>query len=195
MGRVEVKVVLASGEVKHYEFGSVDLAIVTLGKMVGAPSAKRGDPAPAAAGDTTSAAASSAVPPAPVAPATPTRQRKPRADKGQPRGPYKAGATEAKAEGAGAQGGNPDGAPVGSPAAPQVAAATAPAGGPAAPAAAVPSDAELQAAVERFFAARGIDDSMALFSRFGVKRGRDLLPEQRAEYIAKVDRVIAGEAI
>jgi hypothetical protein len=66
------------------EFKSVDEAIVALGKLVGAQTAKR--IAPAATGDTTPTAASIAVPPVSAAPAT---SRKPRADKGAKRGAYK----------------------------------------------------------------------------------------------------------
>jgi hypothetical protein len=65
------------------EFKSVDEAIVALGKLVGAQTAKR--IAPAATGDTTPTAASIAVPPVSAAPAT---SRKPRADKGAKRGAY-----------------------------------------------------------------------------------------------------------
>ena len=56
-------------------------------------------------------------------------------------------------------------------------------------------DAAIQAAVEKLFNAKGYDDTALVLSRFGVNRGKDLLPVQRAEFLAKVDKVIAGEAI
>lgn len=155
-----------------FEFANAEEAIVALGKIIGAPT-------------------TAAVPPAPPAekPA-----RKPRADKGQPRDPYGPRNPEAGASAGAPVGAQPQGALAQAPAAAPAAAAPQ-ATPPAAPAAAAPTNNEVQAAVEKLFNAKGFEDCAAVLSRFGVKRGKDLLPEQRAEFIAKVDRVIAGEAI
>jgi hypothetical protein len=63
------------------------------------------------------------------------------------------------------------------------------------PAAAVPSLEEVQVAVEALFNAKGYDNCCALLSRFGVTRGKDLLPAARADFITRSKGVIAGEAI
>lgn len=152
----------------------------------------------------------STVPPAAPAP----RTRKPRADKGQTREPYGPRNTEANGAGTGATASSANAAGVpagsgvagaaasdpvavgGSPAV-QTAAAPAPAAPQATPPApvAAPTDNEVQAAVEKLFNAKGFDNCLALLSRFGVKRGKDLPLDQRANFIRRVDGVIAGEAI
>lgn len=207
MARTEVKLVLETGEVRFYEFASVDLAIVGLGKLakvkVEAPAVDpRQLPLPLAA-----------KPPVEQTVVAPQRQRKPRSDAGKPRGPYnKGGASEtgltqaeqekairdaaankaddearaklqAERDAAAKNTQQPD------------AGATSTAGGdgPAAPAAAV-SDADLQAKIDKLFAAKGLPTCMDVFARFGVKKGRDIPANLRAEFMAKADRVIAGEA-
>jgi hypothetical protein len=217
MARTEVKVVLESGEVKFFEYASVDLAIVALGKLVKIPAPKV-DPrqgqlplgaAPETAGarqpDRGTASGGSTLTPAPDA--APARQRKPRADKGVPRGPYNKGGEqpatpEPKAGGEQNAATNGDSATGSAALAPaplsqQPDAGTASTGGgagPAAPAAAV-SDAQVQAACDKLFAAtKSLPVCMAVFSRFGAKRGRDIPADLRGEFLAKVERVIAGEA-
>jgi hypothetical protein len=64
-----------------------------------------------------------------------------------------------------------------------------------APAAAVPKPEAVQAAVAKLFAAKDLLFVEQLLSRFGVAKWRDLLPEQRAEFIARVDAVLAGAAV
>lgn len=164
-----------------FEFANAEEAIVALGKIIGAPT-------------------TAAVPPAAPQQLAEKPARKPRADKGQPRDPYGPRNPEANAAGAGAPvGAQPQGAPAQS--TPAQAPTAAPAAAapqatpPAAPAAAAPTDNEVQAAVEKLFNAKGFDDCLALLSRFGVKRGKDLPGDQRANFIRRVDGVIAGEAI
>ena len=205
MARTEVKVVLESGEVKFYEYASVDLAIVALGKLakvkVEAPTADpRQIPLPLVA-----------QPPADK----PARQRKPRSDAGVPRGPYNKGtasetglsqaeqekaihdAAVNKADDAARNKMQAERDAASAPISQQPDAGTASTGGgagPAAPAAAV-SDAQVQAACDKLFAAtKSLPICMEVFSRFGVKRGRDIPADLRGEFLAKVERVIAGEA-
>lgn len=149
--------------------------------------------------------------------------RKPRSDAGQQRGPQQNPASakqEANPAGAGAQQGAQAAsaaAPVA--AAPAGAASTnanagaaagatveaQPQGGAAqsaaaqastaaaAPAAAAKTAEDVQAAVEKLFNAKGFDDCAAVLSRFGVKRGKDLTAEQRAEFIRRAEDIIAGK--
>lgn len=151
-----------------------------------------------------------------VQPAVEKKERQPRADRGQPRGPNARTAGEPNAAGASApvasapetgsnapsvvtapgkaaeQAANPTATVT---PAPTVAAPQAPAAVTTAPAATVVDDATIQAGVEKLFNAKGFDDTARVLSRFGVQRGKDLLPVQRAEFLAKVDAVIAGGAI
>lgn len=170
------------------EFENAEAAIVALGKLTG------------------------------IATAAPKAERKGRSDKGQARGPR--GGAEPKAEGgaAGAPAGNPTGsAPVAPPAAapseasrqstapqgdpkvetqPQAVAPAAPGGAPSAPAASVPSEQDAQAALEKLFNAAppigGIESARDVMARFGVKRLRDLPANQRGEFIALAEKVLAG---
>jgi hypothetical protein len=162
------------------------------------------------------------------------KTRKPRADKGQARGPYNKDAAGASASAlipsnpgsdAGpavtdpSNGGTPptststpavapvvaatSGEATIAPAAPAVslfepaapAKASTPAPEKTAPAAAVPKPEAVQAAVAKLFAAKDLLFVEQLLSRFGVAKWRDLLPEQRAEFIARVDAVLAGAAV
>lgn len=189
------------------EFDKPEDAILALGKLIGVPAASL-KPA-VAAGE------KGAESPAPAAVA-PTRPRKPRADAGQPRGPYKD--KEQNVAGTGASGAPAPGTDPGNggqqaptltstttpvPAAPQTAAPVEPkpsdksAHAPESPAAgaAVPSPEDVQKAVERLFTAKDFDVCEQLLSRFGVKRGRDLRPDHRADFIKRADGVIAGEAV
>src|SRR5574341_909059 len=162
-------------------FNSVDEAIVALGKIVGTAATVRGE--------------------------TPEkRERKGRSDAGKPRGPYNkdtttGGPSPASVEQPVAAGTSPvaSASPT-KPAAPEQAAkpavapaATAPSGTvAAAPAAAVPTPEQVQTALEKLFNAKGFEDCALLLSRYGAKRGKDLKPEQRAEFIAHAEGVVAG---
>ncbi len=70
---------------------------------------------------------------------------------------------------------------------PQAAAAPAPAPEPAAPAAppvlAIPSEKEVQDALVAVNDKKGIDAAIACLTKFGVKRGRELREDQRAEFV------------
>lgn len=199
------------------EFASEEEAIVALGKLVGlkarapknaaAPQAATGsDPVPATSGDTTSTAASTAVPPQPAAAAATAapRPRKPRSDAGQPRGPNArtTGEPVASEPGVGGQASAAPSQPA-APAAPTPSAApeqtvqVSPASPAPTSAAAVPvSDEAVQEAVAKMFAAKDYDATFALLSRFGVKRGKDLPQDQRANFISRVNGVVdRGEAI
>lgn len=176
-----------------FEFENAEAAIVALGKIAGVT--------PAAAPQ----------------PAAEKKERKPRADAGQPRGPYKKG-EQAPEPNAGASAGGGTGpvaagnsAPVTTDpskaaeqaanststttAAPGAAAQLAAASTTASAPVAAPKPEDVQGTLEKLFAAKGFDVCEQVLSRFGVKRAKDLLPEQRAEFIAKADRVIAGEAV
>jgi len=63
----------------------------------------------------------------------------------------------------------------------------------AVPAKAQPTLPELQAAIERLFAAKGSGVTIATLQRFGVKRGRDVVEDQRAAFVEYIDNVIAGK--
>lgn len=176
------------------------------------------EPIVGASASTSASAASATTPPVastagPEAPATSTtNKRKPRADAGKPRGPR--GATNA-ATGA-ESGGSPealagqattlkDETPV---AAPQTAAPTAPAEADnAQPSGVAPSDAaaptekppsapeasekDAQDAIQKVFTQQG-GPQLALdtLAAFGVKRCRDLKPEQRGDFVAKCTKLL-----
>jgi hypothetical protein len=134
-------------------------------------------------------------------------ERGPRADKGKKRGPYKGRETNVAGETLG-KAAQPDslvgaGTPFDSvsrpdaeaspPAAPETAAQPASeqtgAGTPESTSAmsgavaAVPTEADIQKALEKVFAAKQASGAMALLDKFGVKRGRDLPVEHRAQFI------------
>ena len=124
-----------------------------------------------------------------------TKPRKPRADAGQKRGPYK------NVEAQPAPAVSVDARPA---AAPQVVASTPETAAPAAQeevtdkgstsglAAAAPTEAEVQAAIDKVFSAKGLKAAMAALDSFGVKRGRDLKPEDRAAFIQKAEEIANG---
>ena len=170
-------------------FNSYDEAIVALGKLVGAKVA-----APVVKAETAA--------PAEDKPAA--RTRKPRADAGQPRGPYKA-----RNEPAAPQQGEPtsaaapvvptDPAPAAEAAAPQT---EAPAEPPAPatqaanpPAASAPSEKDAQAALEKLFNEKAkaggngaaIQAAKDLLARYGVQKVRDLPAERRVEFIKECE--------
>lgn len=168
------------------EFKSVDEAIVALGKLVGIKTS-------AAPQEKVNAAQSSVVPAAAVE----SGKRKPRADKGQKREPYKPREQEAAApekdgtvqsdRGTGKTGSALTLTPAAG--APDVASP------PAALGAKTPHEIDVQAAVEKLYGEKGYDTTLAALSRYGVKRGKDLLPEHRANFIADVARILAGGAV
>lgn len=165
------------------EFKSADEAIVALGKLVGIKTSA----APAGEVGAVDAVDARKKPEQPGA-AEP-RQRKPRADKGQKRDPYGPRQQEAKGTEAGAPtvaSATPDVGTGATGSAPVTSAASAPA--------AVVKIEDVQAALGEMYEKKGHDISLAVLSRFGVQRGKDLLPEQWAEFIAKAKRVVAGEA-
>lgn len=202
MAQVEVKVVLADGEAKRYEFASVDLAIVALGKMVKAP------------GQKAVVAPLAGTTPAPGAPAAPTPvekpPRKPRADRGQPREPYgpRADSTRAltpeelkaiedarvnkaddearqKMQDARVAATEAKPATVAQPAGSSGATAAS----PVAVAGAAPEAA--QKAMEALFNSKGVEVAKMVLSRFGAARVRDLLPEQHQDFAAKATAITA----
>lgn len=196
MARVEVKAVLENGEVKHYEYASVDLAIVALGKLakvktddkqLSLPLAPRTEPTPAQIAATLRSPQD--------------KPRRPRADKGVPRGPYSkpidtTTGGPAASEPVAKAGDSAPVAPAAAPATPTLSQQpdagkpSADGGGPAAPAAApVPSQEDVQKALEKLFEARGMNVSRAALSRLGVNRAQDLLPASRAQFIADAERL------
>lgn len=172
-------------------FDSVDEALVALAAFsqvkVKTPAVLKETPAPAAA-------AAETKPP-----------RKPRADRGQPRGPYKKD-DDSKAPETAAVNGAPEAptaAPVAEepkePAAPQAVEYAAPES--AAPADASPAAAaapveykpeELQKKLEAVFA-KGAQLAIDVLARFGVTRLANLDKQRHTEFVALCDKVIAGE--
>ena len=158
-----------------FEFLTVDAAIVALGKLSSA--------APRATEVVTPGPAAKAVVLTPLAGAEP-KQRKGRSDKGQPRKNVAAPTAEDNAHKANSEGKPADAA------APDVAAQVAVAVTPATPssavntpAAATPTIEQAQDALSAVFAAHGLPRAQEVMSRFGVTRLRDMLPEQRADFI------------
>lgn len=148
--------------------------------------------------------------------ASTTNKRKPRADAGKKRGSYKnveapvEQATPAGAVKPAGDGRTVEGQQTPPPAAstPQTAAPTAPAeadnarpsgvvpSGAAAPAeaTATATEKDAQDAIQKVFTQQG-GPQLALdtLASFGVKRCRDLKPEQRGEFVAKCNEILAGK--
>ena len=142
--------------------------------------------------------------------------RKPRADRGQPRGPYNKKDDDSNTTGAGAPAADSGEAPSGQPAAPVAAEPKEPAAPPAsepgvtqapqspaqpssseaAPvAAAAPTEykpEELQKKLEAVFA-KGAQLAIDVLARFGVTRLANLDKQRHTEFVALCDKVIAGE--
>ncbi|MFO0254500.1 MAG: hypothetical protein ACK52V_10340 [Betaproteobacteria bacterium] len=175
-----------------FHFNTIEEAIATLGSLIqkAAPVANLDSPAE------------------PVVVAVPVvKQRKPRADAGKPRGPYKnvEALADADPKGHGStqtpSGSTPEPAGTGpvthaaetvtapGNAEQQAATQTATPESPGKPAAPTPTDTEIQDALTRLFDAKGASVAIQLLGEFGVKRGRDLAPEQRAEFIRKADEL------
>ena len=156
------------------EFDNVDLAIVALAKLSKADGTTIVDGKP----------------------------RKGRADKGKPRGPHQTpGAPEApepKAAAPAEQERTDNAATLPPKAAPAEAHKAIPSGEvPPVAAASSASEADAQAVLEKLFAAQktpeeGINVSRDVLSRFGVRRLRDLKADQRGEFVAAVNAVLAG---
>lgn len=140
-------------------------------------------------------------------------ERKPRADKGQPREPYKPRQQEASGVGAGSSAqittdtsnagatkpaaststGAPDASPPNvAPAAPVAQAQEAKRAESTPPAAATITNDTVQAALEKLFNKLDYVGSIAVLQRFGVRRGPDLAQGQRAEFLRRVEDICAG---
>lgn len=149
------------------EFHTVPEAIIALNAVMNLPQVKISEPAKA-----------------PEAPAT---KRKGRNDKGKTRGPHQAGsgtATPAPAVPAGAATTAPAATP--QPAAPVPAPEQRPVTvSVAAPDAAVPTQEQMQQAMEKVFAAKGIDAARTLLADFAVGRIRDIKGDDRPKFMAK----------
>jgi hypothetical protein len=162
------------------QFASVDEALVALAAFsqvkVKTPAAPKETPPPAAA-------AAEAKPP-----------RKPRADRGQPRGPYKKD-DDSKAPETAAVNGAPE-APTAAPAAeePKAETPSLPEEKPAEQPAEKPVEykpEELQKKLEAVFA-KGAQLAIDVLARFGVTRLANLDKQHHAEFVALCDKVIAG---
>lgn len=187
-----------------FEFPGVEEAIIALGKLSGLGKARR------AANQTTGAPAVAApaqppqvsvAPPStpPAAPVTGT-PRKPRADKGKPRGPYnKTDSAAPDADCTSREVPTAPAAPVAAEPTPPAPAAEAtiaapvsvPEGaagspqGPVTGAAPVPTVEEAVKAGEALLAAKGLEAVRALIQTYGVARISAIPAEKRAEFIAK----------
>jgi hypothetical protein len=162
-----------------FQFKTIEEAVATLGTLL-----QRGAPVP----NVDKPAAD---------PSGKSSNRKPRADAGKKRGSYKnveAPAAPAEADKAQPSGVTPPDASTPETAAPQPSTATEPPapsqedvgqGGVAD--AAVPDEKAVQAALDKVFTAKGLKPTMALLAEFGVAKGRDLKPEQRAAFVAKAE--------
>jgi hypothetical protein len=79
------------------------------------------------------------------------------------------------------------------PAAPVKNPAAEPSQAPQAPAAAVPSDADVTAALQAVLKATGMNKVTAIFARYGVQRGREVKGEDRTGFIAYCAKVASKE--
>lgn len=196
------------------QFKSVEEAITVLGKMAGLGE-KKAPQAPAAIGTAAQAGATSDTA-APSTQAT-TKGRKPRADAGQARGPN-ARTAQSNAETKGnidsesrstlesASNGSAAIAPSVDSVSPSVSAPETAAPAPveadkaqppgATPDAAAPATIEqCQAALTEVFEKKGAPIAMAVLSRFGTKRIKEMLPVSYADFITKCNAVLAGEEV
>lgn len=164
-----------------FEFPTIDAAIVAMGKMVGAPGTSRAEPARSPAVET----------PVVGPDASTSRKRKPRADAGKPRGPYKdatAGQSAVSVVGAPAdQAAVTDPSNVGAttPAPDTTSTST-----PADPAVAPPDAEDATTIFARLFDRKGIVVAKELLQRHGVGRVRELLPAQRQGFIDECNELL-----
>jgi len=133
---------------------------------------------------------------APKQPETP----KPAEKRGRGRPPKKAEApvvaTPSAEESAGAHKAVAPSAPTASasqPVAPVKSPAAEPSQAPQAPVAAVPSDADVTAALQAVLKATSMNKVTAIFARYGVQRGREVKGEDRAGFIAYCAKVASKE--
>ena len=130
---------------------------------------------------------------APLPKAVPDAPRKQRADIGKPRGAYKKAAEPVK---------NPPIEPVQATSTPASAAPEAAAPDAASPLAEAPTteapvaaapvtDAEMQEVLQAVLSAKGMPAVTAIFEKYGVKRGREVAAEKRAEFVAHCKTVLA----
>lgn len=166
------------------EYGSVEEAIQALGKMSGLAKVRRAAQTEGASATSLSSVANQGAIPE-EAPAAPSTTRKGRSDKGKPRGPHKNAAPAVEERTDKADTLAPEAAPSTAAPAPAEADKAQPSGD--VPAAAVPSQEDVTAATEALFAASGksIQVVTDLMARYGVRKLRELKPEQRAAYIAE----------
>lgn len=170
-----------------FQFKTIEEAVATLGTLL-----QRGAPVPNVDKPATEAAGSVST-------------RKPRADAGKKRGSYKnVEAPVEQATPAGAVKPAGDGRTVEGQQTPPPAASTPETAAPAAQEevtdkgstseldAAVPDEKAVQAALDKVFTAKGLKPTMALLAEFGVAKGRDLKPEQRADFIKKAEETANG---
>lgn len=159
-----------------FQFKTIEEAVATLGTLL-----QRGAPVPNVD--------------KPAADPSGKSNRKPRADAGKKRGSYKN--VEAPAAPAEADKAQPSGVTPPDASTPETAAPTPPEevtdkGSTSEPDAAVPDEKAVQAALDKVFTAKGLKPTMALLAEFGVAKGRDLKPEQRAAFIAKAEEAANG---
>ena len=173
------------------EFDSVEAAIAALGKqMVGAPGVtQRGERGADKAKDAGSNPAAGTAPT--------TRSRKPRADAGKPRGPYKdAEAAKAAAPATTSIPPSAGSSAVTDPSNAGVAATSTSTPADPVPVASAPNNEpavtieDCRARLEKLFDAKGIVAAQDVLSRFGVKRAGDMKPEQYADFIQHVNEQI-----
>lgn len=160
-----------------FQFKTIEEAVATLGTLL-----QRGAPVP------------NVDKPA-VDPSGKSSNRKPRADAGKKRGSYKnveASAAPAEADKAHPSGVVPPDASTPETAAPAAQEEVTDKGSTSEPDAAVPDEKAVQAALDKVFDAKGLKPTMALLAEFGVAKGRDLHPEQRAAFIAKAEETANG---
>lgn len=184
-----------------FQFNTIDEAIAFLGKNH--PSAKIRNvaaPVPVATPAVHKPAASQedagqqAV--APVAAATSGKKRKPRADAGKARGSYKnpEGRLAAPAGDAVAKPGDSSGPETAAPAAPAEGDKPQPSGAtPPVAAAPTTTEKDAQEAIQKVFVLQGGPQlAMDVLAKFGVKRCRDLKPDQLDYFVARCNEIIEG---
>ncbi len=199
------------------EFPTIEAAIATLGKIMGAaPKLPKESAATAMASRQTVTDGPGVTDPSKVAEraanSTSTvsgsqsaaadlkpRQRAQRSDKGQPRGSYKNAGAELASKGSVSPGGDQARTPAPETAAPSPSENTGlpPADGAvtqaAGSAAAVPTEAEVQKAIEAAHSRTNTQTMMDLFARYGVRRGREIAPDQRAAFIRECEGLGAAK--
>jgi hypothetical protein len=109
--------------------------------------------------------------------------------------PEKAGASQGD-RGTGTTGSTPTPPPTASvpqPAVPAKSPAAEPSQAAQAPTAAVPSDADVTAALQSVLKATGMNKVTAIFARYGVQRGREVKGEDRAGFMADCAKVASKE--